>query len=325
MGALRSRGPDGRGWELIDQRKVFFGHTRLAIFDLSDSGSQPMTSYDRRWIISFNGEIYNYRELSRYLARKCKDDSWLQTRSDTRILLECIAFFGLAWTLARIDGMAAFSLWDKKKRELHLFRDFCGEKPLFVVHNPDKVFFTSDLKAFPPEIWDSQVDAQALRWYLSFGYCHSERSIFTGIKQVKPGHLLSFRNEADQWNCLDDLLVQRPLVEPTVSSQFSYPEKVQFLADAIETSVAQQCKADVPIGIFLSGGIDSSLVSALASDYLPSVSAYTISMRGHGDLDETLAASRIAQQFGLDHTIIDIADFDFQCLVEDFIRELGQP
>ena len=109
MGALRSRGPDGRGWELIDQRKVFFGHTRLAIFDLSDSGSQPMTSYDRRWIISFNGEIYNYRELSRYLARKCKDDSWLQTRSDTRILLECIAFFGLAWTLARIDGRGMYS------------------------------------------------------------------------------------------------------------------------------------------------------------------------------------------------------------------------
>ena len=325
MEALRSRGPDGLGWALADQRKVFFGHTRLAIFDLSDGGSQPMTSYDGRWIISFNGEIYNHRALAGHLARMRKDDSWLHTRSDTRILLECIAFFGLTWTLARIDGMAAFSLWDIKNRELHLFRDFCGEKPLFVLQKPDKVYFTSDLKAFPPEIWDLQVDAQALRWYLSFGYCHSERSIFKGIKQVKPGHLLSFRNEAGQWNCFDDHLVQRPLVEPTDSLQLSYPEKVQFLTKAIETSVAQQCKADVPVGIFLSGGIDSSLVTALANDYLPSVSAYTISMRGHGDLDESLGASSFARQFGLDHTIIDIADIDFRSLVEDFIRELGQP
>ena len=302
-GRLRHRGPDDTGTWVDTTAGIALGHERLSIVDLSPAGHQPMISSSGRYVIAFNGEIYNHRRLRSLLE---PDRIPWRGHSDTEVLLESIARRGLERALEDCVGMFAFALWDVQTRTLVLARDRMGEKPLYVGRFGTTVVFASELKALRAHpACDMTVDRESLAKYVRFGYVPAPRSIFVGIDKLPPGTWLPIDVNSDlerlqpvpYWSLAD--IAERGRRTPFGGSERDAVDELErLLTDAI----SMQRVADVPLGAFLSGGVDSTMVTTLmqAQSSTP-VRTFTIGFR-EAAYDEATFARQVAEHLGTEHT-----------------------
>jgi asparagine synthase (glutamine-hydrolysing) len=306
--ALRHRGPDGEGFWVDAEAAVALGHRRLAIIDLSPLGAQPMRSASGRFTVTFNGEIYNYRLLRAELAAR---GVRFRSASDTEVLLAAIEEWGLVRALERSRGMFAFALWDAAERVLWLARDRFGEKPLYYGQVGSCFLFGSELKALRAYGgWRGEIDAQALSLLLRYQYIPAPASIFSGIRKLLPGCALAVRAQ-DRGFRLEEVRYFEP--QPIASgapAAASEEELVEQVGAALAESVRQQMVADVPVGAFLSGGIDSSLVVAqMQRASSQPVRTFSIGF-AEAQFDETPYAREVAAHLGTRHTELRVSPRD---------------
>lgn len=295
---MTHRGPDDAGECWSDDHRVGLGHRRLSILDLSPLGHQPMQDEARGLTIAFNGEIYNHGDLREELRAQ---GFVFRSNSDTEVLLAAYAAWGQD-CLARLNGMFAFALYDAPRQTMLLARDRAGEKPLFYRLDGGVLYFASELKALManPSL-PRHIDPAALDCYLAMGFVPGERCILEGYNKLPPAHALTFelRNGATRlwryWSV--------PEISPdSAAGAADETGLLDELEALLEDAVARQLVADVPVGILLSGGVDSSLVTAMAVRRSRQVRTFSIGFPGHGKLDETPHARLIARHFGTEHT-----------------------
>lgn len=303
--AIASRGPDAQHIWQAPESGLVLGHRRLSIIDLSDAGRQPMHSASGRFTVAYNGEIYNYRELRGDLDRAGLAPAW-RGHSDTEVLLAAIEAWGFEAALRRAVGMFAILLWDGLKRVLSLARDRLGEKPLYYGWSGPNFLVGSELKAlaaFPG--WRGAVNRDALRLLIRYGYVPAPYSIYGGIRKLPPGALLqlgadtpvgampnpvAYWSAADVARCADFERVRDPV------------QAVEELERLLGRAVERQMIADVPLGAFLSGGVDSSTIVALMQSFAPHpVQTFTIGFRESG-YNEAVQAMAVARHLGTRHT-----------------------
>jgi asparagine synthase (glutamine-hydrolysing) len=290
------RGPDDEGLWWSDDDLVGLGHRRLAIIDLSPAGHQPMLDSSRQLAIIFNGEIYNFLDLRLELEKRGHE---FHTASDTEVILEAYHEWGME-CLEHLDGMFALALYDKTRRRLLLARDRAGEKPFFFTHANGRFAFASELKAlFADSTIERRIDPGALESFLAYGYVAGRQSIIRGIQRLLPGERAIYHLDHDT------LSIDRywSLPEPAIAGTDPV-ELTERLHTLLRDSVRRQLMAaDVPVGILLSGGVDSSLVVAVAAEAVSKpLRTFTISFPGHGRFDEGPYARLIAEHFGTEHT-----------------------
>jgi asparagine synthase (glutamine-hydrolysing) len=310
---LRHRGPDDAGLWRSEDGRVAFGHRRLSIIDLSPLGHQPMLSPDGTVSLILNGEIYNFEELRRTLSDL---GHRFRGRSDTEVLLAAWQQWG-EQCLARLRGMFAFALYDAREQCLLLARDRAGEKPLFVSATSDRLAFASELKALLA--WDAmprRMDPAALEQYLAYGYVPGDACLLAGVRKLLPGHALRYSlatGDAKVW-------AYWRLPEPRPVPADRADELVEELDQLLAASVREQLVADVPVGILLSGGVDSSLVTAMAARVATGpVRTYTVSFAGHGKFDEAPFARMVAAHFGTRHT-----ELEAEAVTVDLLPKLAR-
>ena len=298
---VRHRGPDaGEVW-VEAEGGVALGQRRLAIIDLSPGGAQPMHSADQRFVITFNGEIYNYRDIRRELQAAGHP---MRSNSDTEVLLEACALWGVEPAIERAIGMFAFALWDRKTRTLTLARDRLGIKPLYYAATSERVLFASQLKAFrPTPHWKPTIDADAVAGYLRHAYIAQPRTIYREAEKLAPGHILTLRDGATAppkcfWDLRSIAVAGQRRNDPAPDAH----EATDRLEALLRDSVKLRMIADVPLGAFLSGGINSSTVVALmqAQSARP-VKTFSIGFHESG-YDEAHCAKQVATHLGTDHT-----------------------
>jgi asparagine synthase (glutamine-hydrolysing) len=293
---LAHRGPDDAGEWWSDCGRVGLAHRRLSILDLSPLGHQPMHLAEAGLSIVFNGEIYNFADLRSELERLGHS---FRSHSDTEVLLAAYAQWGTE-CLSRFNGMFAFALFDARRQRLFLARDRAGEKPLFYHLADGCLHFASELKALlaHPAL-PRRIDAVALDCYLAMGFVPGERCILQGYRKLAPAHAMTF--DLNSGNARVWPFWQLPELEPGTAT-IDEDALLDELESLLEGAVGRQLVADVPVGILLSGGVDSSLVTALAVRRSSQVRTFSIGFPGHGKLDETPHARLIARHFGTEHT-----------------------
>jgi asparagine synthase (glutamine-hydrolysing) len=300
--SLAHRGPDDEGTWVDDTVPVALGHRRLSILDLSAEGHQPMVSASGRYVITYNGEIYNYREIRQELAGSCE----FRGGSDTEVMLEAFERYGVEEALKHFNGMFAFGLWDRKLRNLYLACDRFGEKPLYYGLIGRRLVFGSELKALRShEGFSSEIDGAALARFLNHGYVLAPQSIFASVRKLSPGTWLTAHVE-DGMTSLPDAQVWWSAKETALrcsgrKMRISPEDAADQLETLLEDSIRLRSVADVPLGAFLSGGVDSSLIVALMQrNSSRKVQTFTIGM-GNPAYNEAIYAAAVARHLGVDH------------------------
>jgi asparagine synthase (glutamine-hydrolysing) len=301
--ALAHRGPDDSGVWVDPAGDVALGHRRLSILDLSPEGHQPMRSACGRYVIAFNGEIYNFQELREALGRVGGAPAW-RGHSDTEVILASIRHWGLRRAIEDFVGMFAFALWDREERTLHLARDRLGEKPLYYGWMGDAFLFGSELKALRTHpAWRGDVDRGALALFMRHNYIPTPYSIYKGIFKLLPGTLLTLKAGRKEFE-IEPYWQARLVVEAGAANPnaMDHTSTVEQLDGLLRRVVAGQMVADVPLGAFLSGGVDSSTVVALmqAQSSRP-VKTFTIGFH-EGEYNEAEYAKLVARRLGTEHT-----------------------
>lgn len=314
---LIHRGPDDGGeWWSVDGR-VGLAHRRLSILDLSPLGHQPMHLRERGLSIVFNGEIYNYPDLRRELELK---GHRFRSDCDTEVILSAYAEWGVD-CLDRFNGMFAFALYDAPRERLFLARDRAGEKPLFYRLSDSGLYFASELKALlANRALPRRIDQKALDCYLLLGYVPGDLCILEGYRKLPAAHALTFDirdGSAIVWRYWD----VPEFDAPTSSDDESLVDEFDSL---LHESVKRQLRADVPVGILLSGGIDSSLVTAMAARGSARVHTFSVGFHGHGSLDETEHARLVARHFGTEHTELPVEAATAE-LIPMLARQFDEP
>ena len=318
--AIRHRGPDDAGEWWSSDGRVGLGHRRLSILDLSLAGHQPMRSDAHGLIIVFNGEIYNFRELRTELEQ---NGYAFQSSSDTEVLLSAYDAWGVD-CLSHLNGMFAFALYDQRRQVLFIARDRAGEKPLFYHQEQGTLRFASELKALLADpCLVRRIDAQSLDCYLAMGYIPGDKCILSGFNKLPPAHAMTFdlmTGKSNIWRYW-----HLPKLSPNSSDgQVDETALVDRLEELLEDAVRKQLVADVPVGILLSGGVDSSLITAMAVRASRQVNTFTIRFPGHGALDETEHARLISRHFETTHTEL-IAEPTTADLLPSLARQFDEP
>lgn len=320
------RGPDAGGIWSNEDETVVFGHRRLSIVDLSENGAQPMTSKSGRFTICFNGEIYNYKRLADKLLSEKKVTAF-RGSSDTEVLLEAFESYGIEETIKQCKGMFAIALFDKETKKLYLLRDRVGEKPLYYGFVNGEFVFASDLGSIRAlEGFQNPIEEKVLNIYFVHGYIPAPYSIYQDIYKLEPGCILE---------------LDAPYKEPKIKSYWSMTEAAVYgqshlftgteeeAADELERllkeSIREQMVADVPVGAFLSAGIDSSTIVALMQSLSDrKVRSFTIGMEDKA-FNEAVAAKEIAAHLGTDHTELYITDKDAKEVIPSLAHMFAEP
>ncbi|MDN3667880.1 asparagine synthase (glutamine-hydrolyzing) [Echinicola jeungdonensis] len=308
LSSLIHRGPDGFGLKGFEEDRVYLGHRRLSIIDLSDRAKQPISNENESLWLTFNGEIYNYKSLRKELITKGHK---FKSDSDSEVIIHGYEEWGVD-CLNKLRGIFAFGIFDKNKKEIFLARDHAGVKPLFYYQNENVFLFSSEPKAFfKCDSFRKELNKEALNLYLAFGNVPGEYSIFKGVKKLLPGHYLKL-----SINSLTPKVVKywELKYQPKISNK---EEAIFKIKDKIEESIELQTLSDVPVGSLLSGGIDSSIITSFLVKRLPySLSTFSIGFDEKSS-DESEYAKLIADSFQTDHIHKEInADIANSCLEE---------
>jgi asparagine synthase (glutamine-hydrolysing) len=321
-GLLAHRGPDGEGTYIHHGPRLSagLGHRRLSIIDLSDAGRQPMANEDGTLWIVFNGEIYNFQHLRETLEKK---GHRFKSRTDTEVILHLYEEEGAAG-ISKLKGMFAFAIWDERTETLLLVRDRVGIKPLLYYWDGRTFLFASEIKSIlqDPAV-RKEINWKAMELYLTFNYIPSPYSIFKNIRKLKPGHSLVFRDgmmkEEAYWNI--DLNIRNERRCPT-----DFTQQKEQLFSMLEEAVQSHMVSDVPIGAFLSGGIDSSIVVGLMSRHSSrSVKTYSIGYKDMPLFDETHYAKDVAAWNHTDHHEIMLSANDILASIPDVLDSFDEP
>jgi asparagine synthase (glutamine-hydrolysing) len=315
----RRRGPDGAGLWSSDDDRIVLGHRRLAVIDTGASGAQPMSDDTGRWVISFNGEIYNYRALRRELEQLGRI---FRTGSDTEVLINAVAQWGEA-ALEKLRGMYAFALWDSRERELWLARDPYGIKPLYVASSQGAIWFASQARALAQAApVDTRRDAAALAGFYLWGHVPEPFSWWASISMFPAGHVQRIRigqalTKPVAFARVQDSYLKRP-AEPLASGE---------LRTLMLDSVRQHLVSDVPVGVFLSAGIDSNVLAALAGELGTQLRTVTLAFEDYAGKpdDEAPLAEAAAKLLHSEHVTVRIGRDDFETLIDDFFACMDQP
>jgi asparagine synthase (glutamine-hydrolysing) len=328
--SLRHRGPDADRVEVVateGKARLGFGHRRLAIVDLSPEGVQPMPSASGRYLICFNGEVYNHQALRERLEGEGRAPRW-RGHSDTEVLLGCIEAWGIELTIERSIGMFAIALWDDLEQRLHFVRDRLGIKPLFIAELPDGLAFASEVRAFETDPrFDRALNPESIEDVLRVGYVGAGRSIYRAVHQLEPGtHVVFERPDARSgrakafWS-----------VEAVVQAGHDHPfrgderEAVDALDALLRDAVGLRMLADVSVGAFLSGGIDSSLVTALMQAQAKEpVRTYSIG-NASSAYDESTHAEAVAKHLGTIHTTFRVSHEDALAVAPQLATMYDEP
>lgn len=309
--ALARRGPDGEG--LHAWPDAVLGHRRLAIFDLTDAGKQPMLTQDGRIGVTFNGAIYNFVELRSELERA---GFRFRSRTDTEVLLHGYRLWGIDELVTRLHGMFAFALWDAESHTLFLVRDRLGVKPLVFARSQGGVAFASTAAALSAAGYVKELDVQALVEYLEYGFVTDARCIYAGIEKLPAAHIA-------QWH--DGSFTLREYWRPSApaNANISFEEAVDHTERLLLRAVEMRLAADVPVGALLSGGIDSSLVCWCVAKLGGDVTAFTVGTPGD-EWDETSDARATAAELGIRHQVLDQRP-ESAPSVQDLVAAYGEP
>jgi asparagine synthase (glutamine-hydrolysing) len=311
--AIRHRGPDGEGYFV--KGPIGLGHRRLSIIDL-EGGSQPITNEDGTLQIIFNGEIYNFIELREELE---KHGHVFKTRSDTEVIVHGYEQWGLD-CFTRFNGIFAFALWDANSNQLILARDHLGVKPLYYTRLTDRLLFASEIKALLEDPGCSrQVDIGALGQLFTLRYVPSPATLFQGIMKLPPAHFMVVTASGTQikryWNSI-----------PQIREEFDEQALVENYQDLVEDAVRLQMRSDVPVGLFLSSGIDSGALLALMSQHTGQpVHTFTIGFEQGERTNETEDAREMASRFGARHTEMMVSARDYREYYDRYLRDLEEP
>ena len=329
---LQHRGPDASGTWIDAEGGIALGHRRLSIVDLSEAGKQPMLSRDKNLVMSFNGEVYNFAELRRTLE---KSHHRFRGHSDSEVLLAAFESFGIEASLPQFSGMFALGVWDRRARTLHLMRDRMGKKPLYIAIVPDGIVFASELKAiraYPG--FEPRIDRNAIAMVLQYGFIPDHSCIWEGVFKLPPGSILSItaddvatgslphlRRQVRRWWQLAATAEAGQQNLLTASPADLETELDQLLRDAVQ----QRMKADVPFGVFLSGGIDSSMIAALmqAQSQQP-IRSFTIGF-AESSYDEAHHAAMVARHFGMEHTEFRVTPDEALAVIPDIPQVWDEP
>ena len=312
--ALTYRGPDDSGVYTDERTGIALSHRRLSILDLSPKGHQPMESFSGRYVIVYNGEVYNFQELKTEIDNnfgvKFKSDS------DTEVILAGLEVWGIENTLKKMNGMFAFALWDKKDRKLCIARDRVGIKPVYFGVQNDVLFFASELKAIRAnDFFEKKMDIDALALFFRFNYIPAPYSIYQNIKKLKPAYYAVIDSNLNiNMHCYWDI---KRITEEGDSYNYKLSEKesVSDLETLLLDSVKKMMIADVPLGAFLSGGIDSSAVVALMQKQSPvPVKTFTIGFDDN-DYNEAKYAKDVADYLGTEHTELYVTPKEVQNVI----------
>ncbi|MBC7920469.1 MAG: asparagine synthase (glutamine-hydrolyzing), partial [Ferruginibacter sp.] len=312
--ALARRGPDADG-TFLDGR-VALGHRRLSIIDVGEQSNQPLTDHTGRYQIVFNGEIFNYRELKQSLARR---GATFRTESDTEVLLELYKQDGEG-CLNQLNGFFAFAIYDAQRESLFLARDRMGVKPLVYFRDEDKILFASELKSLLAYGIPKELDYHSLHQYLQLNYIPAPYCIFKGVRKLLPGHFLSIHHgqvREEKWYEIPYSSNNR--------TPLSYGQQQERLVELLDEATQRRLIADVPLGAFLSGGIDSSVVVALAARHTQRLRTFSIGYRDEPFFDETHYANLVAKQFKTDHTVFSLTNDDLFASLFDMLDYLDEP
>lgn len=332
---MRYRGPDAEGVWATEDHRVVLGHRRLAVVDLTPTGAQPMLSGDGRYVMVYNGEIYNHTDIRKKLLAEKKTPAFRGT-SDTETLLEAVVAYGVTDTLKMAKGMFAIALFDRQEHTLFLARDRIGEKPLYYGilkddinngENEGSFVFASDLNSIAAlDGFTNSVNVDILGDYMRYGYVPAPYSVYRGIWKLEPGKILKVKSPFDK----PEISTYWSMIETAVFGQKnpfrgSEAEAAQELERLLRKSIAGQMVADVPVGAFLSAGIDSStVVSLMQAQSARKVKTFTVGM-GEEAFNEAPLAKEIAARLGTEHTEVYITEEDAKSVIPSLGAMFGEP
>lgn len=314
--SLQHRGPDDEG--IWTSNAVGLGHRRLSILDLSASGHQPMTRAEGRYVMVYNGELYNFRELRKQLEDR--GHSFVGS-GDSEVVLCALESWGIEDALRRFKGMFAIALYDRVDQSVILIRDRLGVKPLYYGIDSDRIWFGSELKALQEfRHWVPQLDTAAMAQYFSLGYINAPRTIYRNVFKLRPGYWLQCRRggeirERRYWSVLD------ALETPLHGTEESLTEELEALLSA---SCEARMVSDVPVGVFLSGGIDSSLVTAILQKRHGNIRTFSIGF-GDQEFNEAPFARAVADHLGTSHTELIVAPAEAKQILRDWGSLFDEP
>lgn len=313
--SIRHRGPDDDGIYVSDD--ISLGHRRLSIIDLSPAGHQPMFNEDRSLCIVFNGEIYNYQEIRPVLEGK---GYRFKSNSDTEVILHAHKEWGAA-CLERFRGMFAFAIWDAGKRELFIARDRLGVKPLYYLQRDSRLFFASEIKAFKEAgLTSNELDAGAVNLYFTFRFTPGEQTVLKDVKRLQPGHYLVWKNGDIRIEKYWDIELDE---DPASSERRPAEEYVEEFLDIFREAVRLRMVSDVPVGAYLSGGLDSSFIVGIMAGMMERpVSTFSVGFPGGAD--ESPYSSLVADHFHTDHHLLNVRANAVD-VIPDVIWHLDEP
>ena len=316
LGALAHRGPDAAASQAlrVGPAHAWLGHTRLSILDLSPAGAQPMQSRDGRWWVSYNGEIYNHLELRRELAAPWRG------HSDTETLVEALAAWGLEATLPRLNGIFAFAALDTVAGKLYLARDPFGVKPLYYAEQRGRFAFSSELKALATLVSPRRaLNPAAVRAFLTMRFVPSPQTLLEGIRRLPPAHVL----EREMAGGRETLRCYARPAEERFSGTLD--EAVEAYYALLSQAVKRQLLSDVPVGIFLSGGVDSGMVAALAAEHRGGLPSYTVGFGAEHEACELADAAETARLLGLEHHAVRVSAEELWEAFEKCVAAVEEP
>ena len=312
--ALERRGPDVQ--DIYHDQTVALGHRRLSIIDTSAEGNQPMFDRSGRYCIIFNGEIYNYRSLRGELEAKGVS---FHSKTDTEVLLNLYLLEGKE-CLHKLNGFFAFAIYDRQEGALFIARDRLGIKPLYYMWDEDRLLFASEMKSILQYGIEKTIDYSALYTYLQLSYIPAPATIFKKVKKLLPGHCIEIKQGQVRLEKYYKVPYDRN--RPTTDS---YETQQKRLEELLERSVQRRLVADVPLGSFLSGGIDSSVIATLAKRHKPDLHTFSIGYQDEKFFDETVYARKVAQKIGSEHTVFSLTNRDLYEKVNQVLDYIDEP
>ncbi len=312
--ALEKRGPDFQ--DIYIDEWVGLGHRRLSIIDTSEGGNQPMWDDSKRYCIIFNGEIFNYLELKADLEKK---GVLFHSHSDTEVLLK-LYIHEKENCLNKLNGFFAFCIYDRQEQSFFVARDRYGIKPLLYLFDEDKFIFASEMKSIIQYGIERNIDYTSLYTYFQLNYIPAPHTIFTSVKKLMPGHYLKIEKQK--------LRIEKYYsipYSPAEKNSLPYDEAKEKLKDLLEAAVKRRLVSDVPLGSFLSGGVDSSVVTALASKHKPDLHTFSIGFRDEKFFDETEYAKLVANHLKTEHTVFSLTNDDLYKHVHSILDYIDEP